>query len=397
MSSIKDIDVFEIGEPTGNASSPWSSLLLFLRLTTDDGYVGWGEAPTELMALSVYEELKHLARLFKGKDVTEIRKNYEDVYKHEYWMPFSMQTTAAMSALEMASWDATGKIYGMPVYKMFGGQYHGKIRAYANAWYDGCVYPDEFVSKAKEARKKGFTAIKFDPFGDAFDNIDSEHIEHSRQVISALKQEVPEMDLLIECHGRFNANSAIRIAKAIEEFHPLFMEEPVHPDQVEGLVRFRQATSISVAMGERVLNRNLMARFMKDNLTDVIQPDIANFTGLMEGYSTAMMARTYGIEVAFHNAYGPIQNASTMNIDFAVPNFLIQESFEEFWPEWKKNVTKESNFRLDSGYFSIVNKKPGLGIELNEKLIEENVVNSMSPYVPDEPGWVVKDTYKIKR
>ncbi len=396
MHNIQDIDIFEIGEPTGNASSPWSSLLLFVRLTTDDGYVGWGEAPTELMALSVYEEIRHLARQFKGKDVTMIRKNIEDTYKHEYWLPFSMQTTAALSAFEMASWDATGKIYGMPVYKIFGGEYNQKVRAYANAWYDECVDPDEFVAKAKKTRNLGFTAVKFDPFGDAFDSIDDIHIKHAREVISALRREMPDLDLLIECHGRFNANSAIRIAGAIEEFHPMFMEEPVHPDQIEGLVRFRQATRIPVALGERVLDRNLMVRFMKDNLTDIIQPDLANFTGLMEGYSTAMMARGFGIEVAFHNAYGPIQNAATLNMDFVIPNFLIQESFEEFWPEWKKKITITSNFKLENGYFKITGSRPGLGIELNEKLIEENVVNSMSPYVPEEPGWVVKGTFKIK-
>ncbi|KPV43870.1 mandelate racemase, partial [Acidiplasma aeolicum] len=232
-----DIDIYEIGEPTGQSSSPWSSLLLFLKITTDDGYVGWGEAPTELMALPVYEELRELGRIFKGTEVTDIRKNIEEVYKHEYWMPVSMQTTAALSAFEMASWDATGKIYGMPVYKIFGGAFHSRVRAYANAWYGNCVSPEDFVKKAKDAIKLGFTAVKFDPFGDAFDNIDSEHIAHAVDIISSLRQELPNLDLLIECHGRFNANAAIRIANKIKEYDPFFMEEPVHPDQIEGLSR----------------------------------------------------------------------------------------------------------------------------------------------------------------
>ena len=279
---IKDIEIFEIGDPTGNSSAQWSSLLLFLKITTDDGHVGWGEAPTELMALPMYEELKEVGRIFIGKDVTEVRMNVEEVYKHEYWMPISMQTTAALSAFEMASWDAIGRIYGIPVFKLFGGVFNKKIRAYANAWYDNCVDSEDFVKKAKAIRKLGFTAIKFDPFGDAFDNIDSEHLMHSTEIISALRQEVPEMDILIECHGRFNANAAIRIANEIEKFGPMFMEEPVHPDQIEGLERFRQMTTIKTALGERVLNRNLMLPFLKRNLTDVIQPDVANFMGCME-------------------------------------------------------------------------------------------------------------------
>ncbi len=398
MSKIQDIDIYEIGEPTGQSSSPWSSLLLFLKITTDDGHVGWGEAPTELMALPVYEELRELGRIFKGAEVTDIRKNVEEVYKHEYWMPMSMQTTAALSAFEMASWDATGKIYGIPVYKIFGGAFHSKVRAYANAWYGNCVSPEDFVEKAKETQKLGFTAVKFDPFGDAFDSIDREHIAHAVDVISNLRQEFPDMDLLIECHGRFNANAAIRIANTIKELDPFFMEEPVHPDQIEGLARFRKETSVKVALGERVLNKNLMMTFLKHNLTDVIQPDIANFTGLMEGYSSAMMARTFGVETAFHNAYGPIQNAATLNLDFTIPNFLIQESFEVFWPGWKKQLLKNSNFRLDHGYFTIVNNMPGLGIEIDEKILEENKISNtaMGPYIPEEPGWVVKNTYKIK-
>jgi L-alanine-DL-glutamate epimerase-like enolase superfamily enzyme len=394
---IKDIEIFEIGDPTGNSSAQWSSLLLFLKITTDDGHVGWGEAPTELMALPMYEELKEVGRIFIGKDVTEVRMNVEEVYKHEYWMPISMQTTAALSAFEMASWDAIGRIYGIPVFKLFGGVFNKKIRAYANAWYDNCVDSEDFVKKAKAIRKLGFTAIKFDPFGDAFDNIDSEHLMHSTEIISALRQEVPEMDILIECHGRFNANAAIRIANEIEKFGPMFMEEPVHPDQIEGLERFRQMTTIKTALGERVLNRNLMLPFLKRNLTDVIQPDVANFMGLMEAYTTSMMARSFGVEVAFHNAYGPIQNAATLNLDSTIPNFLIQECFEPFWPNWKKKIVKNNNFKLDSGYFSAINNKPGLGVEVNEKLVEESKILTMSPYIPDEPGWVVRNTYRTRK
>jgi L-alanine-DL-glutamate epimerase-like enolase superfamily enzyme len=285
----------------------------------------------------------------------------------------------------------------MPVHKIFGGQFHKKVRAYANAWYDNCVDPDDFVKKAKRAGRLGFTAIKFDPFGDAFDNIDNEHMKHAVDIISALKQEMPDIDLLIECHGRFNANSAIRIAKSIEKFNPMFMEEPVHPDQVEGLVRFREKSDITVALGERVLNRNLMMRFLKENLTDVIQPDIANFTGMMEGYTTAMTARSFGIEVAYHNAYGPIQNSASLNLDFTIPNFLIQESFESFWPAWKRELISRSNFILENGYFSVVNNIPGLGVDINEKVVEKYTVKSMGPFVPDEPGWVVKGTYLTKK
>jgi L-alanine-DL-glutamate epimerase-like enolase superfamily enzyme len=397
MALIKNIEIFEVGEPSGNTASQWSSIIILVKMTTVDGYVGWGEAPTELMALSVYQQIREISRIFLNKEVTEVRRNIEEVYKHDYWLAVSMQSTSALSAFEMASWNIIGKIYGIPVYKIFGGEYNKEIRAYANAWYDGCVTPDEFVAKAKLAHNKGFSALKFDPFGDAFDNIDKEHLDHARNIISSLKQELPEMDLLIECHGRFNANSAIRIAHSIAEYNPLFMEEPVHPEQMEGLARFRQETNMPVALGERVLNNDQLIVYLKNNLVDIIQPDVANFKGLMEAYSASTMARSFGVEVAFHNAYGPVQNCATLNIDFTMPNFLIQESFEVFWPEWKRKIIKKSNFKLESGSFKIVDKLPGLGMEIDEDIIDKYKVNSMGPYLPQEPGWVVKDTYKIKR
>ncbi len=397
MHKIKNIDIYEVGEPSGNSASQWSSLMLILKLTTEDGYTGWGEAPTELMALSVNDELKEVGRIFQNKEITDIRKNVEEVYKHKYWLPVSMQTTAALSAFEMASWDATGKIFGIPIYKIFGGQYQDRIRTYANAWYDNCIEPDDFVKKAKKTNDLGFTAIKFDPFGDAFDTIDDDHIKHASSIISALRQEIPDMDIIIECHGRFNSNSAIRIAREIEKYSPMFMEEPVHPDQIEGLMRFRRATSITVALGERVLNNNLMLGFLRDNLTDIIQPDLANFTGLMAGYQAAMMARSFGMEVAYHNAYGPIQNSASLNLDFTIPNFLIQENFEQFWPQWKRDLIQKSNFVFENGYFKLVNNLPGLGIEINEKIIDKYKVDAIGPYTPEEPGWVVKNTYRIKK
>ncbi len=397
MSKIKDIDIFEIGEIGGNSGSPWSSLLLILRLTTDDGYTGYGEAPTELMAMPVYEELKEISKIFQGKEVTEIQRNLSEAYKHEYWLPISMEATAALSAFEMASWDITGKIYGIPLYNVFGGVYNKEVRAYANGWYPDSIEPGDFVKNAEKTIKMGFSALKFDPFGDAFDYLGSEHVRHAVDIVSAIKKNFSNIDIMIECHGRFNANSAIRAGKAMEAFNPLFIEEPVHPDQMEGLYRFKNEVKIPVALGERVLNRNIFLEYMKNHLVDVIQPDIANFTGLMEAKSAAQMAQSFGMEVAFHNAYGPIQNAATLNIDFTLTNFLIQESFERFWPDWKLNLIKKSNFRLENGYFKIVDKIPGLGIVINEKILEEYTIKTMSPFNSDEPGWVIKGTFKFKR
>ncbi|ASI13628.1 mandelate racemase subfamily of enolase superfamily enzyme [Candidatus Mancarchaeum acidiphilum] len=393
MSKIKDIDIMEVGDiEEGEKSSPWSSTIVVLRMTTSDGIVGYGEAPTTLMTKPVIEEAREMARVLKGKDPTEIEKNSLEVYKHSFYMPESMETTSAFSAIEIASWDIIGKTYGVPVYKMLGGRLNEKIKAYANGWYSDCVSADSFAKKAKEVSKAGFKAMKFDPFGDAYDEIDKEHLEHAVDVIGAVKDAAKGSDVLIECHGRFNANSAIRMARAIEGLEPAFVEEPVHSDNIMGLKRLRTTTNVPIALGERVMNKNLFLPYLTDDLVDIVQPDITNCRGILEGKKIASMAESFGVEVAFHNAFGPIQTAASLNVDITIPNFFMQESFEHFWPEWKKKLVK-GGYKLEDGMFTI-SGKPGLGIDVNERILEEYKVDGMEPFNPNEPSWAVKGTWK---
>jgi len=392
MSKINDIEIFELGETNALSTSPWSSTIIVLRMTTSDGIVGYGEAPTTLMTLPVYEEARELARIYKGREVTEIKKNYMEVYKHSFYLPVSMETTSALSAFETASWDILGKIYGMPVYDAFGGKVRDKVRAYANGWYDNCVTPDDFVQKAKVVAKMGFTAVKFDPWGDAYDYINNEQIEHARSIVRAMRETFKHMDLMIECHGRFSANSAIRAGLALEEFDPMFIEEPVHPDQFEGLLRFRDRVSTPIALGERVMDRSLFLKYLVNNAVDVLQPDVTNFGGLMQGREVASLAESFGAEMAYHDAFGPVQTAATLHLDYVIPNMLIQESFEAAAPSWKEKLV--SGYKLEDGYLVLDKGKPGLGITINERIIDEYKVKGMEPFNPEEPTWVVGGTWR---
>jgi L-alanine-DL-glutamate epimerase-like enolase superfamily enzyme len=389
MTKIKNIEIYELGEK-GEKSSPWSSTIILLRLTTSDGQVGYGEAPTTLMTRPVYEQMKEVGRVFKDKEVEEVKRNYLDFYKHSFYLPVSMESTSALSAFEIASWDIIGKERGAPIYGLLGGKVREKVRAYANGWYDNCVSPDDFLGKAKNVERLGFGAAKFDPFGQNYDNIDGKGIKMAREIIETL-QNGTKLDLMIECHGRFSANSAINIVDAIEDLDPFFIEEPVHPDQLEGLARLRERTTAKIALGERVLNKNLFLPYFARNLVDVIQPDVTNVGGIMEAKDAATLASSFGAEVAYHNAFGPIQTAATLHLDYAIPNFLIQESFEKFWPKWKLNLLR-SGYSLESGHFKL-NGKPGLGIEVNEKILNDNRTEMMEPFNDDEPSWVVKGTF----
>ncbi len=392
MPKINDIEIMELGDMEGEKSSPWSSTIIVVRVTTSDGQVGYGEAPTTMMTLPVLEEVRELSRILKGREVTEIQANRMEIYKHSFYLTVSMETTAALSAIEIACMDAVGKIYGMPVFDMLGGMLNRRVRAYANGWYDGCVEPGEFAKKAKKVAAMGFTGMKFDPFGKAFDSITEKQAAHAKEVVRTIRKAIGDRDIMIECHGRFSSNSAARACDPLSEFEPLFVEEPVHPDQFEGLRRLRRVLKSPIALGERVLDRNLFLNYLRENLVDVLQPDITNCGGILEAKSIATMAESFGVEIAHHNAFGPIQTAATLNVDVTIPNLLIQESFEMFWPKWKKSLVR-SGYSLDDGYFS-VSGKPGLGISLDERILEEYKVKGMEPFNQGEPPWVVKGTFK---
>lgn len=389
MGKIKEIEIYELGEK--ETATPWSSTILLLKLTTSDGYVGFGEAPTTLMTLPVYEQLKEVARVFKNKEVTEIEKNVKEFYKHSFYLTVSMEATSALSAFEIASWDIVGKKLGAPVYVLLGGKIRDKVEAYANGWYSDCIYPEDFVKKAKEIEKKGYKAIKFDPFGNQFNTLDEEHLKRAEAIVSTLRENT-SLELLIEFHGRFDAISAIKAGKRLEKYNPLFMEEPVHPDLIEGLSKFKNSVNTRVALGERVLNKNLFLPYLKNNLVDIIQPDVTNVGGISEAKYAAILAEAFGVGVAYHNAFGPVQTAATLQLDANIYNFIIQESFEESWPKWKNELIKKG-YKIENGYY-IVPSDPGLGIEINEKILEEFRIEGMESFNEDEPLWVVKGTFK---
>ncbi|MCL5804443.1 MAG: mandelate racemase/muconate lactonizing enzyme family protein [Candidatus Thermoplasmatota archaeon] len=392
-SKIKDVDIYELGEKGKEISSPWSSTILLVKLTSSDGSVGWGEAPTTFMTLPVKESMKEVERIFKGADFFNIEKNIFDFYRNSFYLSKSMEATSALSAFEMASWDLIGKQAGAPVYDLLGGEYNSPIRAYCNGWYSDCKTPDDFVKKGKAMVKKGFTAMKFDPFGPHYDRITKEGARYAGEIVAALRSELGDkVDLLIECHGRFDTRYAIMGAREIEPYDPYFFEEPVHPELEVGLAEFKRYIETPVALGERILNKRDFTRLISQGLVDIIQPDLTNCMGILEGKKIAAIADAFGVLVAPHNAFGPVQTAASLNLDYTMTNFAIQESFEESWPDWKKKLLKVG-YKLSGGHFTL-SGKPGLGIEVDEKLLKTKIVDGMEPFDPKEPPWVVSGTFK---
>ena len=328
------------------------------------------------------------------RDPLDVEKNMHEWHKQDFYLPMSFESTTALSAFDIACWDIIGKHYGAPVHELIGGVFRDKIRHYANGWYDNCVTPEQFGERAKKFQDMGYTGLKFDVFGAYYDYIDEKGLKVACDRVRAVRDATEgKVELLIEHHGRFNPNSAIMIAKSLRQFDPLFLEEPVHPDNLAGYKKYRNAVpDVRVALGERLLTIEEVVDVLSNNLTDFLQIDVTNIGGITQAHKAAGIAQAFGVEMAFHNAFGPIQNAATLQLDAAVPNFLIQESFWDVFPDWKRLLVKNET-KVENGH-SLVPKKPGLGVDIDERVLEEHRASGMEYFNPDEPVWVMKNTWK---
>jgi L-alanine-DL-glutamate epimerase-like enolase superfamily enzyme len=390
---ITEFEVFTLGEPASPEAATWAGISIVLRLTTSDGLVGYGEAVPTSRAKPVMESLKEVGRLYKGKDPFNLELNQHEWHKYDFYLPVSFESTTALSAFDIACWDLMGKYHGVPIHRLLGGTFRQSIRLYSNGWYSDCVTQEQFAARSRKFAAMGYTALKFDPFGSYYDWIDARGLEEAYGRVKAVKDATKgKVDLLIEHHGRFNPNSAIMAAKKLEPLDPLFMEEPIHPDNVEGLRKYRASTGVRVALGERILTKEQAAHVCSNHLTDFLQVDITNIGGVTQAKKVSAIAEAYGVEMAFHNAFGPIQNAVTLQVNATIPNFLIQESFYDVFPEWKRELVRDGT-KVSRGH-SKVPTKPGLGVDVNERVLEEHRFEGEETFDPDEPVWVVKGTWK---
>lgn len=337
---------------------------IFVKVYTDEGITGVGEGTLEYKEKAFLGALKHIKEYLIGKNPLEIEKHYHDIYRDAYWRggPVLM---SALSAVEVALWDILGKHLNVPVYQLLGGKVHDKVRIYVNGWFAGAKEPEEFAEKAKIAVKRGVTAMKWDPFGKNYMNISNAELNKALRNVAAVREAVGnEVDLLIEGHGRFDVPTGIRIAKELEQFKPLFFEEPVPPDNLEALKAVREKSPVAISAGERLYSRRDYRELFELRAADYIQPDISHAGGIMELKKIAAQAEAHYIPFAPHNPSGPVANAATLQLAACCPNFEILEIMYSD-VEWRKDVTNEE-LEYKDGYITIPDK-PGIGIEINEE------------------------------
>jgi len=389
---IREIEPITLAGKEGG-SATWASITILVKVVTADGSVGYGEAVPTARPLQVHSAVKQVAKSYVGREVEEIERNSWEWHKQDFYLARSFESTTALSAIDIASWDIVGKEFNAPIYKLLGGSFRRRVRNYANGWYPDCVTSEDFAQKAKRTVNMGYTALKFDPFGEYYDYLDERGLSKAVERVKAVREAVgDDVEILIEHHGRFNPNSAVMAARALEPFNPLFMEEPVHPENMEGLRKYRASTSVRVALGERILSLTEALDYLSQGLVDFLQIDLTNVGGVTQAKKVSAVAEAFGVEMAYHNAFGPIQNAVTLQLDAVIPNFLVQESFYDWFPSWKRELIYDST-PVKEGY-SEVPQGPGIGVKVNEKLVEELKVEPREVDFTEEPKWVVKGTWK---
>ena len=345
--------------------------LTFVKVETDAGLTGVSEVRMNnrtdaLVAYIDGAKKRHVI----GSDPFNTEDLYQRLFRDDYGRAGEIVATG-ISVIEIACWDIIGKALNQPVYRLLGGACRDKIKAYANGWYRVERAPEEFHAAAKRVLEKGYRALKFDPFGAGYYELSYEEKLKSVELVEAVRDAVgPEVEILVEMHGRFSPYMAIEISAELEKFQPSWVEEPVPPDNIAALAKVAEKINLPVATGERLHNKYEYRELINLQAADILQPDITQTGGFLETKKIAAMGDMCYMTVAPHNVGGPVSTATALHFAACTTNFKIQEHFNDFSEAWVKEAATGCPEVID-GYFSLPNG-PGLGMELNEDLIAEH-------------------------
>lgn len=386
---IADLETFRVGtHPPHKGGRNW----FFVKLTTDDGIEGWGECTKGEFRLdtldAAFAELKE--HFLVGHDPFEIetlrRKLYGSLHNLHIPGPVLSQVVAAA---EMACWDIVGKRLDQPVYNLLGGRHNDRIRTYTYIHYKWRPPdpPEDAATAAREYLDRGFTGVKIDPISPISGprTVSLAEIDYAEEVIAAIREEVgDQMDILVGTHGQFDTATAVRFARRLEQYDPLWFEEPVPPENVGEMAAVAEKTTIPVATGERVTTQHTFAELLGQDAAGILQPDLG-LLGILQAKKVAGMAESQYVQVAPWHYCGPIQGAAAVQLDVSTPNFLIQESIED-WGACHNELLEEPMEWTD-GYI-VPPDRPGLGVVPDEDAIADHARNDPVPLEEQPAYWM---------
>jgi len=344
---------------------------LFLKIETDEGIIGWGEPVIEGKAATVKAAVDELMEYLIGKDPMDIEDHWNVMYRAGFYRggPILM---SAIAGIDQALWDIKGKFYNAPIHQLLGGKARDKMKVYS--WIGG-DRPADVGLAAKKMAEQGFLAVKMNAteelqYVDSYDKID-EAIKR----IAAVRDAVgPAFGIGIDFHGRVHKPMAKILAKEMEQYRPMFIEEPVLPENNEDLREIANHVSIPIATGERMFSKWQFKTLLKEGYADIIQPDVSHAGGITECKKIISMAEAFDVAAAPHCPLGPIALAACLQVDATCHNAFIQEQslgiHYNQGSDLLDYLTDKTVFEYENGYVNIPDK-PGLGIEINEEHVRK--------------------------
>lgn len=376
---VSELRTFVVGNPPPSFGGRY---FVFLQLVTDDGIVGVGEVYAATFHPRVIEQMIQdvFEREIAGSDPFRIEAMWRRMYASGYSARPDISLVGVMSGIEMACWDIIGKAVEKPVYELLGGRVHERLRGYTYLYVepddtvDVYLDPDLAAERADAYATRGFNAIKFDPAGaySAFDprQPDLAALDRSETYVKAVRDAVgSRCDLLFGTHGQFTAPGAIRLARRLEQFDPLWFEEPVPPELPEEMATVARATTIPIATGERLTTKYEFARVLATGAARILQPNLGRCGGILEGKKIASLAEAHYAQIAPHLYCGPVVGAANIQLAACSPNFLLLEGVLD-WGGFHADILR-TPIVWEDGYV-LPPSAPGLGVELDEEVALAN-------------------------
>ena len=357
---------------------------LFLKIDTDEGISGWGEPIVEGRADTVRAAVEEYREYFIGKDPMNIEDHWQIMYRTGFYRG-GPEHMSAISGIDQALWDIKGRYFNTPIYNLLGGACRDRLKVYR--WIGG-DRPSDIVTAAKEAVSQGYKAIKMNGAEEVHYIDNFQKIQAVCDRVAAIRDAFGyDLDIAVDFHGRVHKSMAKVLARELDQFHLMFIEEPVLSENNEALREIANVTSTPIATGERMFSRWDFKKILTDGYVDIIQPDLSHAGGISECKKIAAMAEAFDVAVAPHCPLGPIALSACIQIDTCSPNVFIQE--QSLGIHYNKGgdlldyIKNPQVYRYENGFLSLL-EGPGLGIEINEEVV---AMAAQKPHNWKNPIW----------